>query len=370
MGQWPSPVVVTVADGELFSASPTLWVNIAAPAEGASVTNAAISVVWAFAPGTQQTFRVRVYSNLALTALAYDSGTVVSTVQAHTIPEGALDTGGTYYMVVEITTTDGQTGESDTRTFTTSYAPAWALGGLRLITVGDVLYGRRAGAVELPGVRLFWSTAQLVAAEQFLRYSIWRRPVTSPASTWERIASISAQATVTYFDHTTPLFTVMEYDVTFSVHNTTSNSDLASPHHVASAAMRARIENDFTYLHDINDPTNYVQYHHYNGDVRPIGDQERVLFWGASKPVVYIGDVDYREFTLPGLPDVRRGEIWTRVESLLAAQRDSGSVVCLRVGQQGLRAFCAILAARMRLYQGQYEPEVDLVEVTHSEAVS
>lgn len=369
MGQWPAPVIATVADGELFSAASVLWVNITTPAEGASVTNAAIPVNWAFAPGTQSTSRLRVYSDLALTTLVYDSGTVIGSVLGHTIPEGALDTGGTYYMRVEITTTDGQTGESDTRTFTTSYAPANALAGLRRVVIGHCPDKRGPGPIELPGVRIYWTAPTLVAAEQFLRYSIWRK-VLDGTSGWVRIASISTYATVTYFDHTTPLFTPVEYDVTFSVHNTTTNNDLSSPHHATSASMRAVIENDFTYLHDIDDPANYVQFFHFNGDIEPTGDGAQVVFWGATKPVVYVGDVNFRRFVLPGLPDVKRGTVWRDANDLRDAQRESGAVTCLRIGQHGQRAFCAILAIRMRMYQGAEEPEMELVEIEHDEAVS
>lgn len=371
MGQWPSPVVITVADGELFSAASALWVNITSPAEGATVTNAAITVQWAYAPGTQQTARVRVYSDLALTDLLYDSGTLITTVKQHTIPEGSLDSGGTYYMRVDITTTDFQIGSSDVRTFSTSYAPANLLTGLRIVKVGDQREAHGPGALTLPGVRIYWTQASLVAAEQFLRYSVWRRVLDGSGSGWERIASVSALATTTYFDHTAPLFEMLEYDVTFSVHNTTTNSDLTSTRHAASAAMRTTIHNDFTYLHDVNDESNYVQYFHYNGDVDPVEESAAVLFWGSSKPVFYVNaDTNYRRFNLPGLPDEKRGTIWDGIQTLRAQQREAGSVVCLRIGQHAVRAFCAITAARSRLYQGGYAPEIELIEVEHEEAVS
>lgn len=370
MGQWPSPVVASIADGELYIASFVLWIDITSPTEAQVVGNASVSVSWAMAPGTQQTARVLVYSDAGLTALVYDSGTLVTPVKSHTIPEGSLDSSATYYLRVTATMTSGESAASDTRTFSTSFAPVNALVGLRLTILGDQVTGRRQGAVELPGVRISWSQASLNIAEQFLRYSVWRRSVTYPASAWQRIASVTALTTLSYTDNTTPLFQQVEYDVTFSAHNTTTNNDLTSSRHTVTAAMRALIRNDFTYLHDISDPRNFVQYHQFTGDLKPTGEMQQVQFWGATKPVVYVGNINYLRFTLPGLPDERRGDIGPLIEVLRERQRDAGAVVCLRIGQHAVRAFCAITNSHYRLNRGAYEPEIELVEVEHTEAVT
>lgn len=367
MGQWPSPVTITVADGELYNAALTLFVTITTPAEGATVATAAVPVQWAFAPGTQQTYRVRVWSDASLTTLVYDSGVVTSATKAATLPEGSLASGGTFYMVVDITTTDGQSGSSGTRTFATSYLPANTIPAPTIVEYGDC---PTFATADLPSVKVNIPTATLGANEVFTRYSIWRRvrDGSDPSATWERIGSETNRLATSFLDTTLPLYKVVEYDVTFSVHNTSSGFDLSSAHH--TTVPYAYLDNPFTYLHDPSDPTGFAVYYQFEGSIDPVDDIEEALFWGNAEPVLFIGDASYDRVNLPGLPDVNRGELWSKLQTLRAAQRTSGAVLCLRIGEQGKKYFCGLTRASEQLSQGQYVPTLDLVEVKHSEAVA
>lgn len=372
MAQWPNPVTITVADGELYSGQLTLWVNITQPTEGATVATAAVPVQWAFAPGTQQTARVRVWSDLAKTLIAYDSGVMPTSSKSFTIPEGSLQTVTTYYMQVDITTTLGQAGSSDLRTFLTNYTPVNALATPTVQLIGNC---PTFADEDLPGTRVRWVQATLAANEQFTRYSVWRRWRPKPWELyetedvqWIRIASVTAVGTLSYVDRTTEFYKVFEYDVTFSVHNTATGNDLTSLRH--SPAPVAYIENDWTYLHNIDDPTEYVCFYHLAGQLDSVDDIEEALFWGNTAAVLFVGDPQYAHVQLPGLPDVARGQLWDRLQALRTAQRLDGAVLMLRIGEQGKRMFCGLSHASEQFDQGQYTPSIDLVQVDHDEAVA
>lgn len=343
-----------------------LLVTITSPTEAQVVATAALPVSWTCAPGTQQTARVRVWSDLALTdPPVYDSGVVPQAAQAFTIPEGMLQTATTYYLRVDVTMTSGTYGGSATRTFSTAFAPVNPLAAPTLTLLGDC---PTPADQELPGVIVHLAQAVLGANEVFIRYSVWRRPRDGSTDAWTRIASVTAIGTRTYFDPELGLNMVYEYDNTFTVSNTVTGNVLTSAMHAAPPS--AYITNPWTYLQNVDDATEFCTFYHFAGDIEPVDDIAETQFWGNQRAVVFVGSTAYDHIKLPGLPDVKRGKVWDRLQELRAAQRTEGAVLMLRIGEQGKRYYCALARAASALDQGQYTPSIDLIEVQHDEAVA
>lgn len=124
------PPYTTVAYLQLTDA---LEVNVSSPPAMGTVTAPALNVVWTFGGSeTQASFRVRIWRDAAQTDLVYNSGTVVTSVQSHTLPAtGVLQTGVTYYLQVEATDTLNVSGASSLVQFDTLWTPPGAITGLR-----------------------------------------------------------------------------------------------------------------------------------------------------------------------------------------------------------------------------------------------
>lgn len=376
MSQWPPTVTITVAEHELYIGQQTLQVTMITPTEGAVMTDAAVPVQWTFAPGTQATYRVRVWADAAQTILAYDSTVVSSGVNSHVIPEGSLVSGLTYYLQVDITTTAPQSGQSALIEFTTAFTPSVAVTGLVLATVGDRCELPRSGGLAPPAVPLRWSQVVPAGDETFVRYSVWRRRRRSPwrdpdgSDAWVRIASIGDIATVTYTDTAPWTFTVMEYAVTWTAFDTTANEQRSSARQ--DPAPTARIENEFIYLHDVSAPARYLAFFSDRATVQEIQDIAERVFWGRQRPSLFVGDVQTHRLQISAAPDIARGGLWPELRDLRTRQRTDAATLCLRIGSMGEegRFFCGVVAGGRANAQATYEMNVDLVEVEYSEAVA
>lgn len=116
-----------------------LVVTIDDPTEGAIISDTSPLIDWSLSGGgTQVDFRVRIYTDIAETQLAYDSGTTASATTSHEVPIGKLQNNTDYYLRVDATdnSVPALTGTSAQRNFETSWTPPNVVAGLTLTPVG------------------------------------------------------------------------------------------------------------------------------------------------------------------------------------------------------------------------------------------
>jgi hypothetical protein len=372
MSQWPSPVTITVADHELFLTALTLVVTIVAPTEGATVTSAAVNVTWTFTPGTQATKRVRVWDNPATSgAPVYDSGSIADAVQAHTIPDGALLSGETYYMIVEIVTTTGQPGASAVRSFDTLFTPSTpVLAGLSARVLGDNCDTR--DVAELPRVEIRWTPPVPAVDETFSRYSLWRRTVgdrfLGPVlGAWERIQSLTPLATAVAIDANVSAYTSYQYAVTWTAIDTLGQT-LVSLRQDPPALVRP--EFDWVYIHVVDDLSKWFTFYSFDWSVDgPTEEAEFIRLWERPQPTKFTGGAFWSRITIRGLAERHRGPVWAGAKGLLDAERSTASPLVVRIGVDGSRYFCGTAALRKSGSQAVSTPTVDFIETRYRETV-
>lgn len=365
MSYWPDTPVYTHVLRQLFTTSASLVVTILSPADGATLTSGEVPVTWTFSPGTQQTYRLLVIDPDGVTTV-YDSGAIASATLGATIPEGFLETGVTGYTIrVDITTTTGGVGTGSVEV-DTSFAPSVNVEGLTVTMIGD----RCEADVypELPRVALRWDQVVPSGTETFVRYSVWRA-LSNPATTagaWERVASITDVATTSYEYTCPPSFAPVWYAVTWTAID--SNGDSLTSIRQSPAPF-ATLRFDWTFIHDPANPDSFVAF--YTFDVVDAPDEEHSFTRAAGRelPTKFIGQGNGRTVSLEGLPDLQRGEMWSRLYALRAAER-TGATLCVRVGRARLRIFAGTDNMRRAVSQQQEQTTVDLVETHYSEAVA
>lgn len=219
--------------------------------------------------------------------------------------------------------------------------------------------------ILLPFVRLTWDEAEVTTpGASFIRYNIYRREAGQSESDWVRIATITDVETISYEDYCIPPRTVCEYAVTQSesISGASIESDKPDP-------VTALVEFNWAYLHNVADPTEYVIFFSLDGMEEITQDVQVRAAWGRQAPTAFIGEVDYSQWRVNGLPDVIRGTVWGATRSIASLQRSEAAVYCFRPGITGERYFVNItnLARRLGVLEGT--PDIGLVEVHYDEAV-
>lgn len=135
------PAYITVAFLQLAEA---LDVTVISPADGATITSPGFTVTWAFGGSeVQQSYRLRLYEDASATIVLYDSDTVPTSSQSHTMPSsGILENNTTYHLRVTATDTDGVVGQSAIHDITTSWPAPGAPGNQRARGITDEIVGR------------------------------------------------------------------------------------------------------------------------------------------------------------------------------------------------------------------------------------
>ncbi len=165
MSQWHTTAPLSIADGAAFFADPLVVVTMVSPTSGSTVTSSQFDVQWSFSPGTQSTFRVRIFSDAGGTILEYDSGEVASPTLLHAVPSGSIASSGSFWIRVDITTTDLQAGQSPLTDFTTAFAPSVDVSGLTVTPV----------STDLPHLLSEWTKVVPGGSEVFVNYNLYRR---------------------------------------------------------------------------------------------------------------------------------------------------------------------------------------------------
>lgn len=344
----------------LFLAESSIPVEITAPACGATLTNAEVTVTWSFSPGTQEAYRLRVYSDAAGTSVIYDSTIISSAALTSSVPFGILSTGQTYYARVNVYLADGTEGESALCEWTTSFAPSVNVTGLE-VDVDDC----DPGSDTLPAAHLTWTQVVPGGSESFVGYDVKRR--IAGTSAWTRLATISVVSTVTYTDYTIMPGVTYEYAVTWTA--TSGASTLVSLEQVPSPFAMGLW--DHLFIHDVLDPTYFVRYDQWEAQEDVQQQVEYVLLAGRQAPTAQIGERQSRKFSVPSLTrpfNEPLGQRWVTLEELVTRQRTNGSIFCARFGIAQVGVFCQMAISRSYNHM-EYEMDLEIVEVAYVETV-
>lgn len=347
-------------------------VRITSPASGGTVTSPGFTVTWArtylTASAAQNDYRLRIYDTDGATVL-YDSTRTISASEQAVVPNvWDATAGATFFLRVEVTDDDGYEADSGPHPFETSWTTPVRIEGLAVRIVGDKCEHR----IDLPRAVLTWLPASTGGGFTFIRYSVWRRIVPSlltasdPTAAWVRIASITDIATTRYVDHEIPPYTTADYAVTWSASDglDTFSSTRQSPPPVGY------VEFDWAFVHDVADPTLWALFHSLEGSEDLRGDRAFDLVRGRTQPTAFIGEAEYSDLVLTGLPESFGGRAWRVIKELRSREHSATATLCVRPGAWRRRYFANIADTSARTGQVQREPSLRVTEVHFDEAVA
>lgn len=338
-----------------FLTQDTLTVTMVSPTEGATVTDAEISVEWTFAPGTQSTYRVQVWDDAVKTTRMYDSGVISTGGQSHIIPSGSLDNSTTYYLQVDIVTIDGQAGQSDLTSFITSFAPSVNISG---VTVTPVPAGTP------PHNQIDWTQVTPGAGETFIRYNVYYKK--TGTSTWTRVKTIDAIGTIQYLHYEVPSLNSYDYAVTWTATDGAGNTLESIKNAVADS-----LEFNDGWLQNTDDVTEYVQMPGRAPATftpRQLVEMRRAR--GRLTPTAFISEYEATEISWTIKPQLHSSrDLWDDLKTLFTAQREEAAVLCFRAGHSGDRFFAQITQLSRSDDSGTYSVSISLQQVFFDEAV-
>lgn len=344
-----------------FLAKTVVPVLFTSPACGATLTNAAVTVLWNSSPGTQFSYRLRVYSDAAMTVVVYDSGIVVTSVQSANIPFGVLQTARTYYPKVDIVNTDGSTGVSGACSWTTSFATSVAVTGVRVDAFGACGGDPR----ELPGVRVRWTRVTPGGSETFVEYDVLRR--IAGEANYTRIGIVSAVATVEFDDYTVMPGTAYQYAVTWTAYS--GGSTLVSAPQAVAPAIRPLW--DSLFVHDVSNVAYFVRLDTWQVTEVIGQDVEFMQLAGRQGATAQIGERQGKHWRIPAQErplNERMGSVWEDLVTLITRQRTAGSTLLARYGAINSGMFCNGSVERS-VDRRSYTPSADLTETNYEISV-
>lgn len=353
MSQWHSTAPLTISDGAAFFADPLVAVTMVSPTSGSTVTSSQFDVQWAFSPGTQSTFRVRIFSDAGGTILEYDSGEVASPTLLHTVPSGSIASADDFWIRVDITTTDLQAGQSPLTDFTTAFAPVNNVTGL---TVTPVSTG-------LPHFLLEWSEVVPSGSEVFVNYNLYRRK--NLTDTWIRIAKLLTIGTLEYLDYVPEAQQAYDYSITWTALDTPDTLES-----IRSAVTDTIPAFSSLFVHDWQSPDNFVEIVHQDVNISEELQMTPVKVWSRQAPTFHIGDGQAATISVSATDAWHDNKaMWNDLISLLTRQRTDGAVFVVR--HRGERYFVQGPSAR----RGDTRPtlfdeRVELLEAHVNEAVA
>jgi len=360
MSYWPTNAPHTTVLHALYYTAAALGVTITDPADNALVTVDNPRITWELDSGTQVERRVRIFEPDGITTV-YDSGTAATATLFVDVTPGLLATGIEDYIVrVEALNDAGLIGVA-TSHFDTTFQPSVPVTGLRLTEFGDKCF--RLSYPELPRIRVRWDQVVPGPGETFDHYDVVRREAGS--STWETIRIVNDITTTTIDDYNFRSYTSYEYGVIWTA---LDGADVlvSLPE---TPAPTARVEFDWTFLHDVGNPANWVVFYSLEGDEEREGDSSFDRLWGRTKPTQFVGEDDHVVVQINGLPDGYDGDVWDNAEELFAAQRATGATICVRRGKQRRVNFCGISRLSRNTGQEQYEPRIELTEISFDQSL-
>ncbi len=138
----------------------------------------------------------------------------------------------------------------------------------------------------------------------------------------------------------------------------------------ARQAASAHVDFDHVFVHEVDDPDNYVVFQTAESNVEHVQDRGIRRVWGRQAPTVTIGEQDFRTVRLRGLADVHRGPVWQNAQALRSLERTAGSPLMARLGFSAERLFCTADALQRQNALLTNEPELTLTETHYEEEVA
>ena len=212
----------------------------------------------------------------------------------------------------------------------------------------------------LPNVYLQWAESA-EAADTFLRYNVYRRPL--GATAWARVGVIRDRSIAYYNDFAAGSAVSYEYSVTVTKDLLGHEVDGAHPTAVAgSVTFRS------SFLHDVSDPRVYAELLVFQ-EVEAQQDIQFVQPWSRSAPTAHVGVMRAKTYRLQGdvYWDLESG-VWAALAEMQARQATAGAVLMLR-DYRGARAFVQISSLRRSDRDVTAGISLELREVHYEEAV-
>lgn len=339
----------------------TLTVAITSPTPDEVLTRGDPTFAWTPVAG-QVTYQIRVSTDIDGLDIIYDSGTVISGASSHAMPAGFLLNAGSYYVWVDVTTSDPLEAISDLVHFTTSFATSVNVTGLTLVRIGD----QCEDPADTPHFRLRWTQVTPGGGETFVSYDVLRRVFGDTA--WTRIAVIEDVATVHYEDFCVVSETQYEWAVIWEAD--TAGGTLSSD--IQPSPPSSSVTYSYAYLHEKDNPETYgVPLESFELTVTP---QQEIVFnraWGRAARTAFIGEGYDHVIQLTTLPQMRREatDRLARLRAIIQRQATAGTVLCLRIGIDKALYWVQVPAAPTQLSQLQWSAQITLQETHFEEAV-
>lgn len=217
----------------------------------------------------------------------------------------------------------------------------------------------------LPYVYLQWSESA-EPLDTFLRYHVWRRPVTEPESSWVKIGRLNDRGLTSYQDTGALEGVPYQYDVTI-VASDPAGEEIESDH---TAGVLATLTFAHVYLHAVGAPESYAEV--LAGTIRVEPQQRGVLRQAFSRPAptLHLGPTDYETARIEWTDAWEGGgeDAWTALEQLYRLQRSAGRTLMLR-GPMGVGMFGAIMAVPRQHQTSMVQGSFEFVETDYTEAV-
>lgn len=354
MSHWPTTVTYAIANLAAVVAKSTVDVTIVSPAEGATVNNSELPVTWSFGPGTQASYRVRIY-DATETVVVHDTGLVAGAGASYTVPDGVLSTGTVYNVRVDVVTTLGQAGFNVTMpSVTMAFATSVDVTGLTLTAVTS----------NLPYINVAWTQVTPGGGETFIRYNVYRRLV--GGTLWVRVATVSAVATVSFKDYLANMGVAWEYAVTWTA--TSGGFTLESVKDPESVTLTLAA----AYLHVLGSTTVYTLLPLASLSINPRQESAIVRARGRREPSVLVGEGRWREVSVSATIQYQADpELYQSLDEFAESQYVDGAVLVLRSGLMGDRVFCKLDGDSLQRSDTPlfYQLSFRLVETYYEEAV-
>jgi len=346
---------------------PALVPAITAPTT--TVALPAFTATWdlAYSPagGTpvQSDYRVRIYDETGVTLL-YDSGTIASATQSHTIGSWSPTNNTDYLLRVDVTDTTLRTA-FDTQDFTTSWTPPAIISGVIVTPFG--------GGLSLPGLHVTWDASEPSAGETFVQYNVKRRRAAHTdafgrevaAGPYVRIAALADIDATAFSDHHTGSGISHEYAVTWTanVSGDLLESDEQEPPGTGVVSWRG------AYLHDPADSDVYTQLLVREISVDQQQEQSVLRARGRREDTVFVGEGFARLYEVtPVTERIQERGAWERLRGMLDRQF-TGASYCLRIAYSGDVVFGTLEALRVQDRTALNEPAFRFRETHFEEAV-
>jgi hypothetical protein len=183
----------------------------------------------------------------------------------------------------------------------------------------------------LPGLQLAWAVYSGTAAgtaSPFIQYNVYRRP--DGAADWTRVHVGLTQAGTTWTDYQVSSGSIYEYTVTVSA--LVAGLELEGEKDATPSEDSVTFTTSHSiFIHNVNDPTAYVELF---GETIDHGSEQDVAYvpvWGRQAPIMQVGERQARSIGIRSTPGVVWTQpIWAALRDLQTAQRESGPPLCFR----------------------------------------